>query len=251
MNIHDGGYKTLLGNRTIFRQLIETFVDELWVKDLDFLYLAELIEDIPDLGQYGIKCQYLTIAENEFSKETLLKIRNIVSTLFLAEAHYNIDLLIDELLQIFRTEEDRQAISLLINWFRQLAVHGRIESDDFGKVEETCRSVEKTRSMLITAIQKEKMKFYSKALNKVEKTAVMPCNRRLRNCYTFNLHLFQIEIRAELKSCTLEELKALVNPALNAPDLDSFASHVSGIIADKSDTKDNDDAEESADFPDM
>jgi len=36
MNIHDSGYKKLLSNRTIFRQLIETFVDEPWVKDLDF-----------------------------------------------------------------------------------------------------------------------------------------------------------------------------------------------------------------------
>lgn len=30
MNIHDSGYGTLFRNRTIFRQLIETFVDEPW-----------------------------------------------------------------------------------------------------------------------------------------------------------------------------------------------------------------------------
>ena len=35
-NIHDSGYKKLFSNRTIFRQLIETFVDEPWVKALDF-----------------------------------------------------------------------------------------------------------------------------------------------------------------------------------------------------------------------
>ena len=34
--IHDSGYKKLFSNRVIFRQLIETFVPEVWVKDLDF-----------------------------------------------------------------------------------------------------------------------------------------------------------------------------------------------------------------------
>lgn len=34
--IHDSGYKKLFSNKVIFRQLIETFVNEDWVKDLDF-----------------------------------------------------------------------------------------------------------------------------------------------------------------------------------------------------------------------
>ena len=34
--IHDKGYKRLFKNKTIFRQLLETFVTENWVKDLDF-----------------------------------------------------------------------------------------------------------------------------------------------------------------------------------------------------------------------
>ena len=34
--IHDSGYKRLFANRTIFRQLIETFVPETWVRELDF-----------------------------------------------------------------------------------------------------------------------------------------------------------------------------------------------------------------------
>jgi predicted transposase YdaD len=34
--IHDAAYKKLFSNRTIFQQLIETFITEAWVKDLDF-----------------------------------------------------------------------------------------------------------------------------------------------------------------------------------------------------------------------
>jgi hypothetical protein len=35
-NIHDSGYKKLFSNHTIFRQLLETFVGEPWVQELDF-----------------------------------------------------------------------------------------------------------------------------------------------------------------------------------------------------------------------
>ncbi|MEZ4663469.1 MAG: Rpn family recombination-promoting nuclease/putative transposase [Caldilineaceae bacterium] len=34
--IHDSGYKRLFSNRTIFRQLMESFVKEAWVKQVDF-----------------------------------------------------------------------------------------------------------------------------------------------------------------------------------------------------------------------
>ncbi len=206
-NIHDSGYKKLFSNRTIFRQLLETFVDEPWVKELDFgqaetvdksfvadhykatesdliykvklqdrdLYiylllefqssvdrfmavrvayytlafymdyiannekidklpaifpvvvyngnkrwtapeeLATLIEQAVDLGNYGLHCRYFKIAENSFSREQLLAVRNLVSTLFLAEAHYDIELLIEEFVHLFEEEGDKQAVSLLVN----------------------------------------------------------------------------------------------------------------------------------------
>ena len=34
--IHDSGYKKLFSNKTIFRQLLETFVPEAWVNEIDF-----------------------------------------------------------------------------------------------------------------------------------------------------------------------------------------------------------------------
>ena len=36
-NLHDSAYKKLFSNRTIFRQLVETFLEgQAWVKELDF-----------------------------------------------------------------------------------------------------------------------------------------------------------------------------------------------------------------------
>ncbi|MCE7989847.1 MAG: hypothetical protein DYG89_52540, partial [Caldilinea sp. CFX5] len=214
--VHDSGYKRLFSNKTIFRQLIQTFVEEEWVSKLDFeraerldksfisehykdteadiiykvpllesdtvVYLClivefqssvqrfmvlrslqykcnfymdyvlsnknvrglmlpamfslvlyngedkwtapdnidQLIETEVDLGQYGLHFEHFVIAENAYGKEWLAKIDNIIATLFLAEAYYDLPLLLEKLLALYDTEPDRQALMLFINWFRQL-----------------------------------------------------------------------------------------------------------------------------------
>ena len=246
--IHDAGYKKLFSNKTIFRELIQTFVRENWVKDLDFeqcealdksfvadhyketesdliykvkfrgqdaylfvllefqssvdrfmavrvlsyvtsfyldyardnkhvrklpplfpivLYngdrrwtapttLSALLQEPTLLGKYAPRFQYFKVAEREYSKEELLRIRNIVSTLFLAEAYYDRELIINECVNVFRHEDDRQAVSLLLNWFRQLMEHGQVQADDYRELELVYQDVEEAKGMLITALEKER-----------------------------------------------------------------------------------------------
>jgi len=226
-SIHDRGYKKLFSNKVIFRQLLETFVAEDWIKDLDFdncetldksfvskhyietesdiiyriklkdkdvyifilmefqstvnrfmalrilnyitnfymdyiesnkkiktlppvfpilLYngdrkwtaptnISDLIDNNELLEKFSLDFSYFKIAENEFKKDELLKVRNIVSTLFLAESYYDIELLKEEFLAIFKMEEDRQAVSLFLNWFKQLSEHQKIEQSDYQNLE--------------------------------------------------------------------------------------------------------------------
>ena len=260
MNIHDSGYKKLFSNRTIFRQLIETFVNQEWVHSLDFdmcepldksfisehyketesdliykiqfhnrevyiyiliefqstvdpfmalrvlnyitnfymdflvnnrnvnklpavfpivLYngaspwtapvnLSALIEQTPSLGTFALDFQYFLIAENRYSQEALLNIRNIVSTLFLAESHYDLDVLEAELLNLFSSEADRQAVSLFLNWFKQLAFHGRIESEDYESLEYIYQNEEEVKTMLVTALERERERFFQNGLREGE-----------------------------------------------------------------------------------
>ena len=256
LNIHDSGYKKLFSNRTIFRQLIETFIHEAWVKDLNFeqcetidksfisdhykatesdliykirlkgklvyiyillefqskvdrfmgirvlnylsnfyldyiatqraakkrirklpaifpivLYngkrqwtakeqIAELIEAEPSLGAFALHFQYLLINERTYSKEQLLKIRNIVSTLFLAEGHYDINLLETELLNLYDNEADKQAVSLFLNCFRQLAVHGKVPPVDYARLDYVYRTKEEVHTMLVEALAQERKNIY-------------------------------------------------------------------------------------------
>ena len=136
-------------------------------------YRSALIEQTPPLGRFALDFQYFLIAENEYSQEALLKIRNIVSTLFLAESHYDLDMLEVELLNLFSTERDRQAVSLFLNWFRQLAFHGRLESGDYQSLESIYRTEEEVKTMLVTALEKERERFFQNGLREGEQKGLL------------------------------------------------------------------------------
>ena len=260
--IHDYGYKRLFSNKTIFRQLLETFIDLPWIKEIDYAtaqtidksfideeyietesdliykvklknrdifiycllefqstvdkflairilnYMTSLYMDLlksgdkyellppvfpivlyngepkwtaPQsaedliagnnlLGDYGIHFKYFKIAENEYSVDTLLKIKNIVSTLFLAENNYHFELLKEELLTVFEKETEKEAISLFLNWFRMICVHGWIRPSDYAKLEEIYRNKMEVKSMVstLTKTEREKLQTESKLEGKLE-----------------------------------------------------------------------------------
>ena len=62
MNIHDSGYKKLFSNRTIFRQLLETFVNQEWVHSLNEDY--ESLESIYRTEE-EVKTMLVTALERE------------------------------------------------------------------------------------------------------------------------------------------------------------------------------------------
>ena len=130
--------------------------------------LEALIEGGKMLGKRALHFEYFPIIENSFGQEELLKIGNVVSTLFLAEAHYDFELLERELNKLFRKSRDKKAVSLLLNWLKQLAIHGRIEESDYKKLERTYRDPKEV-NMLITAIKREKEQLYHDGLKKGEK----------------------------------------------------------------------------------
>ena len=122
--------------------------------------LSHLIEKqaIPD--DYLPHFQYLLIDENRYSRQHLLTIRNIVSTLFLAETHYEIELLEQELFNLYRTEQDKAAVSLFLNWFKQLAIHGRIDPTDYDQLNYVYQSQEEVQTMLVATLQQERQNIF-------------------------------------------------------------------------------------------
>ena len=322
MNLHDSAYKKLFSNRTIFRQLVETFLEgQAWVKELDFataetldksfisdhykatesdliyrvqfrgktiyiyillefqskvdrfmavrvlnyitsfyldyranhkqvrklpavfpivLYngkrrwtaptaMTDLLEATPDLGEYALQFKYLLLNERVYTKERLLTIRNIVSTLFLAEGHYDIQLLEEELLALYDREEDKQAVSLFLNWFRQLALYGKVSADDYAQLDYVYRTKEEVRTMLIATLDQERKKIYEqgKAAGLVEGEATglakgeavgLAKGRLEAQCQTLERLLpFRFEVTETEQHQLVQQLRQLQDlPALEA-----------------------------------
>jgi len=116
--------------------------------------IAELIDNHEVLGAYGIGFKYLKIIENEYSHKHLLKIQNIVSTVFLTENHYRLEQLEQELIALFK-KEDREAVSLFFNWFRVLAEDGRVDSSNYKAFKKIYNNVREVKNMFTTAVSEK------------------------------------------------------------------------------------------------
>ncbi|MEZ4732426.1 MAG: Rpn family recombination-promoting nuclease/putative transposase [Caldilineaceae bacterium] len=324
--IHDSGYKKLFSNRTIFQQLIETFITEAWVKELDFsqcetldksfitdhyketesdliykiklrrktvyiyvllefqskvdrfmvlrvlfyilsfymdytanykrikklpaifpivLYngkrkwsaptkISDLIETEPSLGAYAMDFQYLLLNEKAYSKERLLTIRNIVSTLFLAEGHYDIALLEQELLNLYEQEPDKHAVSLFLNWFRQLALYGKVSPDDYEKLDTVYRTKEEVHTMLVATLEQERKKIYQQGEASGLAKGVEAQRRTLLQLTHWRFHTSeeeQTKIEQQLAQIhNLQPLAELTDLFLQVTTLDEFTDRLAAYL---------------------
>lgn len=245
--IYDAAYKLFFSNQTLFRQLLETFVAQPWVAELDFnrcqkleksfvspqfrqlesdlVYQVQLqdstayvcillefqstvqrfmairvanyvthfymellaadkkIKQLPPVfpivlyngrhrwtapentklllaqperfGKFALDFSYFKIDVNELSEQQLLHAGNAVSYLFLSETQYRLDVLAAELAKLFDNDEDKQALSLILNWFEQLAVHGKIERIDFEHLSRVYSSKQEI-DMIVDSVRKYK-----------------------------------------------------------------------------------------------
>jgi len=125
--------------------------------------LSELIKPNDLLGKYALDFEYYKVAINDYSQENLLKIKNIISTLFLAENNYDMEQLEQELVELFQHEPDKQAVSLFLNWFKQLAIHGRIDKNDYSSLEKVYTTTQEV-SMLLTSLRQERQTIYQNGI---------------------------------------------------------------------------------------
>jgi hypothetical protein len=66
------------------------------------------------------------------------------------------------LLNLYEQESDKQAVSLFLNWFRQLAFYGKVSPEDYVKLDIVYRTKEEVRTMLVATLEQERQKIYRK-----------------------------------------------------------------------------------------
>lgn len=135
--------------------------DDKWTAATDFRTLLEK----PDLlKHYAPQLHYFKIAENEYSTENLLKIKNLVSTLFLVEKSNDIELIKFQLESLFDNEKDKQAVTILLNWFEQLSLRGKKSPDDYQELEHIYQSKEEVKTMLERTMERYGKTFFVKGM---------------------------------------------------------------------------------------
>ena len=149
--------------------------------------------------------------------------RNIVSTLFLAEGNYDINLLKRELLNLYDHEDDKQAVSLFLNWFRQLALYGKVSPEDYEKLDRVYRTKEEVQSMLVTALEQEKKKIYNQGKTEGKAEGVEAQRRML--CHFIHWR-FQT---SEAEQTHLEQQLAQVNDLQKLSELSEIFLQVATL----------------------
>ncbi|MEM7539934.1 MAG: Rpn family recombination-promoting nuclease/putative transposase, partial [Chloroflexota bacterium] len=197
--------------------------------------LAGLIEEHPNLGEYRPRFKYFPIAQNSYSKQELLDIGNIVSTIFLAETNFDVDVLKDELLALYQREPDKTAMSILLNWFRQLWVHGRISEEEYGKLDEVYHSTQEVETMLEVAAAKQKQAILEqgKEIGRIEQSR-KHLLRVLSSFYKLpeqELTIIQEELEQVDSEYTLAEL---INLCLDGGGYEAFRASLDEILDESS-----------------
>jgi hypothetical protein len=68
------------------------------------------------------------------------------------------------LLQLFDSQEDKQAVSILLNWFEQLALRGKKSLDDYRLLEHIYHSKEEVKTMIDSSLEPYAQSFFIKGL---------------------------------------------------------------------------------------
>lgn len=136
---------------------------------------------------------------------------------------------IEEFLHLFATEADKRAVSLLVNWFHQLMVHGRIAEADYAALEREYHSIQEVRAMLIEAREKERKMQRDEGRKEGRKEGRTEGRKEgkldlIEQILQRRLGEIPPTVRDRLRRCTLTQLNTIVNPALDAATWEEFAA---------------------------
>ena len=182
--------------------------------------ISDLIDNNKILGDYSLNFRYFLIKENSYSVEELMKIGNIVSTLFLSEIKFDIELLSEEVLKIYDKEEDKIAIKLFLNLFQQLSLNEKIDKVDYNILEETYRNKEEVKSMLVIAARKERERISKEA----REEGLAEGENKAKSSYVIRL------LTKKFKSLP-EELENNINNCVNTEIFDQIIDSIFDITS--------------------
>jgi len=99
---------------------------------------------------------------------------------------------------------DKQALSLFLNWFRQLAARVYIPPQDFAQIEQEYRTKEEVTSMLVKALERERETIRQQAIEETREAR----NREIVRAMVQKG--FALTLIAEVTQLSREEVERLL-----------------------------------------
>lgn len=162
------------------------------------------------------------------------------------------------MLNLYDHEPDKQAVSLFLNWFRQLALYGKVSPEDYEKLDHVYRTKEEVQTMLVTTLEQERKKIFQqgkaagvvegkaagvvegKATGVVEGKAAGLVEGQRQTLLQLLQHRFQLsetdigQMAEQLAQITESQaLTALTNHALQATTVAEFQVHLQTFLPKK------------------
>lgn len=192
-------YEHLLREREELKMLPSVFPivlyngDDKWTAPLDIEKLIDI--PFPSMRSYLPGFKYYKIAENEFSKESLLKIQNLVARLFLIENSNVKELgeIIEDVIKVLKSEVNRELQLDFGLWLRGILKRKNFDVDinDLDEME--------VKDMLLTKLEK----FEEEVLEKGRKEEKLDIAKKALE------RGLKVDIIAEITGLTLEIIKSL------------------------------------------
>jgi len=138
-------------------------------------------------------------------------------------------------MNLYEQESDKQAVSLILNWFRQLAEHGKVSSEDYAELDHVYRTSEEVRTMLAATLERERKNIYQQGRTEGraegEEVGLVKGQRQtLLQLLQFRFQLSeeeQTKLTQQLgKINEGQTLTALTNDSLQAASLAEFQTHL-------------------------
>jgi predicted transposase/invertase (TIGR01784 family) len=150
----------------------------------------QIIDQYQLLGDFAPAFRYFPIIINNTDPEELTELNNLVSTLFLAEAHYDLDKLKTAFFKLF-DKEQHEDILLLIDWFFHLVEADRHSVGDYDQLLQTCQTTAEAKLMLEDALERERAKYEARGKAEGEAIGMLKAKQEIAK----NLLLAHVEIQ--------------------------------------------------------
>jgi len=126
--------------------------------------IAEVIEEGHLMEECGLAFRFFNIAVNAYTPDRLQALNNLVSTLFLGDAHYDLETLKAAFEHLLDHHLDQEDVLQLFHWFLHLAVRDIRPMSDYEELRKIIHDKTRVLNMLEDALEADRREGFEQGM---------------------------------------------------------------------------------------